>query len=311
MLKAKMPKAGTLLVLSVLLACYWGAVEYSLLACEATYPPAERYQSGYEKCPIPRAIVDNAAVAFFRFLGNLIHDFHDELIALATVAIAWFTWTLRRSTDRLWEAGEKQLSHAKEIANEQLARMTSANNIARYAADGGSASAQAAKEGVALARQQFMAAHRPELVIHSFVPIIDGDEPGETVKVMIVYFNKGRGVAKDIERYGYITNIKTPLTAGIEPPQIDSPRADIEPGERRTLLVESTWDLSATQFAATSAPKEGPWLICIGKIVYRDGAGVARELGFSRRLYIDPNPDEWLSAERWVPVEGSEYEYSY
>jgi hypothetical protein len=32
------------------------------------------------------------------------------ITALATIAIAWFTLTLRRSTDKLWDAGERQLA---------------------------------------------------------------------------------------------------------------------------------------------------------------------------------------------------------
>jgi hypothetical protein len=35
------------------------------------------------------------------------------ITAYATGAIAWFTWTLKQSTDRLWRAGIEQLAHAQ------------------------------------------------------------------------------------------------------------------------------------------------------------------------------------------------------
>jgi hypothetical protein len=62
-------------------------------------------------------------------LAELLEEYGGVLTALATVAIAWFTFTLRRSTDRLWEAGEGQLRVAKDSADaakassEALARM--------------------------------------------------------------------------------------------------------------------------------------------------------------------------------------------
>jgi hypothetical protein len=40
--------------------------------------------------------------------------------AIAAFIIAWFTFTLKLSTDSLWEAGERQLSHLKESAERQL-----------------------------------------------------------------------------------------------------------------------------------------------------------------------------------------------
>ena len=47
--------------------------------------------------------------------------FHAEFwTALATIAIAAFTLTLKWSTDRLWTAGERQLAHFEDTAERQL-----------------------------------------------------------------------------------------------------------------------------------------------------------------------------------------------
>jgi len=45
---------------------------------------------------------------------------HDNVIALGTVLIAIFTYVLYRSTDKLWEAGERQLKHLENTAQRQL-----------------------------------------------------------------------------------------------------------------------------------------------------------------------------------------------
>src|SRR5260370_59206 len=54
-------------------------------------------------------------VASFRFLGTIFKDNPTEIAAvvtaLATVFIAWFTLTLRRSTDKLWDAAKAQSTH--------------------------------------------------------------------------------------------------------------------------------------------------------------------------------------------------------
>jgi hypothetical protein len=42
------------------------------------------------------------------------------ITALATFAIAWFTLTLRRSTDRLWKAGDDQMALTREMSIRQM-----------------------------------------------------------------------------------------------------------------------------------------------------------------------------------------------
>src|SRR6266849_10700337 len=45
---------------------------------------------------------------------------HDVVTAAATVVIAFFTIALWRATDRVWDAGERQLDHLAETAERQL-----------------------------------------------------------------------------------------------------------------------------------------------------------------------------------------------
>jgi hypothetical protein len=53
-------------------------------------------------------------------IGFFIHRNEGAITALATLLIALFTLTLWRSTDKLWEAGERQLRLSEDTAQRQL-----------------------------------------------------------------------------------------------------------------------------------------------------------------------------------------------
>jgi hypothetical protein len=53
-------------------------------------------------------------------VGKPLNDYGVAITALATVAIGFFTLTLKLSTDKLWEAGEKQRQLYEETAERQL-----------------------------------------------------------------------------------------------------------------------------------------------------------------------------------------------
>jgi hypothetical protein len=96
---------------------------------------------------------------FFIESGSVLNYYGALITALATVAIAGFTYTLKRSTDRLWEAGKKQLEHAKNEAMTaafnrigEAARLNEQVNIARQSAE---AAKQAADAAVAAERARF------------------------------------------------------------------------------------------------------------------------------------------------------------
>jgi hypothetical protein len=59
--------------------------------------------------------------AIIRFAGYIWDSAsHDNIIAFGTLLIALFTYVLYRSTDKLWTAGENQLSHMKASSEKQL-----------------------------------------------------------------------------------------------------------------------------------------------------------------------------------------------
>lgn len=84
------------------------------------------------------------------YLSYLINS--TSLTAAATIAIAYFTLNLKRSTDNLWDASDKHLRHAKEIADRQATEIQDQLRIARDAATAAKKSADAA---VATERARF------------------------------------------------------------------------------------------------------------------------------------------------------------
>jgi hypothetical protein len=67
--------------------------------------------SGNQSC----ATVHEAIFRFLRFIW--VNANHDNINAFAAVAVAVFTFTLWRSTLKLWETGEKQIAIAKVSAD--------------------------------------------------------------------------------------------------------------------------------------------------------------------------------------------------
>ena len=81
---------------------------------------------------------ENLAFYFARIVAKFLDDHNGTVAAVATIAIALFTWTLKRSTDKLWSAGEKQHSAINRAFvfldgfNVELTNATDANTDAEY-----------------------------------------------------------------------------------------------------------------------------------------------------------------------------------
>jgi hypothetical protein len=79
----------------------------------------EYTQAGQKECTTHHIIL----VALWK-IQKVLNDIGATITALATIAIAVFTYTLKKSTDKLWDAGERQLKSAQEAAAEQSGLMS-------------------------------------------------------------------------------------------------------------------------------------------------------------------------------------------
>lgn len=134
----------------------WGAVAFFFILGLLTLHPIyaniceKDAHSGAENCTSYHILL--YAIIW---IGQASHYYHGLLTAFATAFIAWFTWTLRRSTDKLYLAGEEQRKSNEILADKQLrqaklqfltqaSQTRSALAIARISADAATLSAKAA-----------------------------------------------------------------------------------------------------------------------------------------------------------------------
>ena len=89
-----------------------------------------------------------ALVAFWHVL-NFLDDHNGVMTAIATGVVAWFTFSLRQSTDKLWDAGNQQRLSAEKIAAAQSADMQASVKAANDSAKAAIASNQIAVDNAA------------------------------------------------------------------------------------------------------------------------------------------------------------------
>jgi hypothetical protein len=71
----------------------------------------------------------------FIWIGKILDALGGGLTAVATIAIAWFTYSLRQSTDGLKESGEKQIRSMRAIAMKQDLRTREAIEVSNRSAE--------------------------------------------------------------------------------------------------------------------------------------------------------------------------------
>ena len=107
------------LLLAILFVFDWA---YSLVT---SCGPSEQQQAA--KCAEKYyGLTQTITYRVLAWLLDLIDRHHGLVAAAATIAIAWFTWTLRNSTERLFLAGEKQIAVARrsaDIAEDSLVKL--------------------------------------------------------------------------------------------------------------------------------------------------------------------------------------------
>jgi hypothetical protein len=93
---------------------------WSASSCE----PKEEQQNGNTKKTAIQISCKSFNVVSIQLIGINAARHPNELgvgiTAIATIFIAYFTFTLKGATDKLWNAGERQLTHLEETAARQL-----------------------------------------------------------------------------------------------------------------------------------------------------------------------------------------------
>jgi hypothetical protein len=107
-----MLKTREIVLIALFVSAIWVVVFALQSDTSAYYQICETNQyTDKERCA-PHHILYVAAW----YIGYWFNAASAIITAFATAAIGYFTYTLKQSTDRLWEAGEKQFRHAREEA---------------------------------------------------------------------------------------------------------------------------------------------------------------------------------------------------
>ena len=111
------------IVYRVLYCCILAAI-LALLIASFPVPPNKGFS--HQICEYNNATKheDCATYSIALFIlvkiGETLNQYGAAITALATVAVGAFTWQLKRSTDRLWNSGERQLAHLRESSEREL-----------------------------------------------------------------------------------------------------------------------------------------------------------------------------------------------
>jgi hypothetical protein len=188
-----------------------------------------------------RTTLFEGATQFSRFIWD--NTTHDHILAFGTVLIAVFTFTLWRSTKRLWEANERQLK---------------------------------------LAREEFMSTHRPKLIVRQFqVDPVCKDQP-ITVRYAIVNIGNTDAILKLIACEIGLWNVDHFELPGIDTLQkeVAQNHPPIKGGQRVQIDTLSKFTVTEIQLNSILA---GDFIISIlGEITYADALGTRHRTGFRR-----------------------------
>jgi hypothetical protein len=162
-----------------------------------------------------------------------------------------------------------------------------------------------ANDALKLARDEFNAAHRPQLIIHAMRD--QGSEEGR-IAAVLVYANIGRTDATVVEVAYQIYVAGTNELRPISPSRIE-PRAfsqyvscgAMESYRLKGQVSKDEFEFTRFRQDASGGPLPRGRIICRGYMRYEDARGVRRQLGFCRSF----------DGHEWQRVDNPEYDYSY
>jgi hypothetical protein len=155
------------------------------------------------------------------------------------------------------------------------------------------------RESIEFARQEFVATHRPKIIVYGMEVSLPGDDKPRHVHFRYVNAGDTDASVTSIESHIHYSKGMV-VRAGLE-----LRRHDVI---KQPILVRSGANgVAITPDGAgfinlVRSGKEGV-VFCVGVIVYRDSNSIERRTGFCR----------WFDgkSERWKKLEDDDYEYSY
>jgi hypothetical protein len=269
MLRKIVPRIVLLAIVCLAILVVWSSSSF--------HDCVERQQAAYsqetkEKVPPLLLARGSQAAICIRCAGHVIYEYRDAATAVATILIAIFTFTLWRSTDKLWEAGTEQFN---------------------------------------LARDEFNSVHRPKIRLKHLWLAKDIWE-GEQIKATADFVNSGTGTAfvREIGIATHI--VKNGRTLPPNPAFAEVGKFPLNRYELRSGITLSVGELNdwkvLTAAQSVEIFEEKARFFFVGYIEYEDSRGAVRKTAFCRVLRF-PNKTHSPSGGRFVKEDDPDYEY--
>jgi hypothetical protein len=163
-------------------------------------------------------------------------------------------------------------------------------------------------ESLKLAREEFAAIHRPEIVVHAIEVRHNETAKGDSLGASILCFNKGRTAAERVEVRAEILvthkleiDIQRRLIKEV-PSVVSGQKMRIEMLSDRLVKELQAFVRTRRDMIAVGNP---PDVYCVGTISYFDQNKTRRETAFCCIWTLDP------FGERWDSAKSPEHEYAY
>jgi hypothetical protein len=257
----------------------------------------------YEICEVAEKTKSEhcEAYQFVPFIGIKIAQILDRaggvLTALATIAIAIFTLTLKRATDRLWEAGERQLRHAQsEAATADIHRTAQFEQIAEQI-EALKQSAEAAEDNAHETRRLVWTAEanaqrqlRAYIVADARSVNINGPANEVSVTFQIVIKNTGQTPAHDLRIVSKTELLEHPIGMPFDFTLISGPDPSVAVlGSGETTESESRPNkpFDGNEMMIAMDPEAGARIYAWGTVTYRDVFDRPQHTNFCSSLIFD------------------------
>jgi hypothetical protein len=227
----------------------------------------ETKEAQQESCA-PYQVVPFVAIKVIQTLDKL----GGVITALATIAIAIFTLTLKRATDKLWDAGEKQLAHAQSEAEAADFHRSAQFEQISEQIEALKQSAVAAEENVFETRRlvqnaEAIAERQLRAYVHVADAKIDHDNDEWQPNIRITIKNYGQTPAR---RVNHKADTELPMIGPGRFDLRDEPRlSDLGPTQEVTksiIVSHGFWHKTVRPSVANKAVK----YYVFGKITYND-----------------------------------------
>jgi hypothetical protein len=232
----------------------------------------------------------------FREIGSALDSYNGLITAIATAFIAWFTLSLRQSTNRLWDAGERQLELLGETSAAQSRDMQ--------------ASIATATKANELNRKNFESVHRPQIRIKHLILAADIWQ-NEPIVVTLACVNHGTSDAL-LQQVGlkyFVVRTERDLPIEPEIPAIFGAADErLQSGLNYTFPNINNGRILNPE--ENSAIQQGrARLFCVGYVSYLDVAQRMRITGFCRVLKFPIDATARMDNCRFQKFEDPDYEY--